>query len=376
MTAAHTDPMTVGVEEEFFVVEAGTGQLAASSEPLLDEARPRLGDSVCGELNRCQVEIQTGVCTTLADVEHDLRRLRTQLSELGAPLGLDIAASGTHPSSSWADQEVNRDKEHYAELEHRFQIVARQQVICGCHVHVGIDDPELAVATMDRVRPWLPVLLALTANSPFWSGRDTGFASYRTEVWTRWPTAGFPPVLGTRARYEDLLDELTAIDAIDEPAALYWYVRPSARFPTIEFRVCDVPLRVEDTVAVSGLIRALAWTARREAQIGAPVPDPSSEALDAAIWRAARYALGDALVHPTERRLAPACEVVEALLAHAGDGLEAHGDGEQVRSAMQRILRDGPGSTVQRAAFGRRGFTDDVVDAVRLRATTPVIPTG
>lgn len=357
--------MTLGVEEEFFVVETETGELAATSEPLLDAAQSAFGDLVCPELNRCQLEIQTEVSTTLAEVERDLRRLRTELSELGAPLGLDIAATGTHPWSSWADQEVNRDKEHYARLEDRFQIVARQQVICGCHVHVGIDDPELLIATMDRVRPWLPVLLALTANSPFWNGRDTGFASYRTEMWTRWPTAGFPPVLGSRARYDDLVDELEAVGAVDEPASLYWYVRPSARFPTIEFRICDVALRVGDAVKMSGLIRALTWTARRDALAHAPVPGASIDALDAAIWRAARYGLGSTLVHPLQRRVSPAAEIVELLLDHVHDGLLVHDDLESVTSAVHTILREGPGATMQREAFARRGSIDDVVDLIR-----------
>jgi glutamate---cysteine ligase / carboxylate-amine ligase len=357
--------MTLGVEEEFFVVDRDSGELATSSEPFLEAAGTKLGDSVSPELNRCQVEIQTAVCSTLAEVDRDLRRLRRDLSDVGAPLGLDIAVTGTHPSSSWADQEVNRDDEHYATLEDRFQIIARQQVICGCHVHVGIEDPELAIATMDRVRPWLPVLLALSVNSPFWNGRDTGFSSYRTEVWTRWPTAGFAPVLGTRARYDDLVDELSAVGAIDEPASLYWYVRPSAKFPTIEFRVCDVLLRVEDTVAVGGLIRALAWTAQREVLAGVPVAGASTEALEAAIWRAARYGLGANLVHPVERRVAPAGEVVELLLDHVHDGLQTHGDLDHVTSAVRRIVTDGPGSAVQRAAFARRGSLDDVLEATR-----------
>jgi glutamate---cysteine ligase / carboxylate-amine ligase len=361
--------MTVGVEEEFFVVDADTGELALTADPLLDAARPRLGsEAVCPELNRCQIEIQTRVCETLAEVEHDLRHLRTQLSALGAPIGLDIVASGTHPFSSWADQEVNRDKEHYAELEDRFQIVARQQVICGCHVHVGIDDPELAIATMDRVRPWLPPLLALSANSPFWNSRDTGFASYRTELWTRWPTAGFAPVLETRARYDDLVDELAAVGAIDEPASLYWYVRPSARYPTIEFRICDVLLHVEDAVALSGLIRALAWTARRDALEGSPVPTLSTEALEAAIWRAARYGLGGALVHPRERRLAPADEVVDVLLEHARDGLVAHDDLAPVTAGVRHIVRRGTGGAVQRETLARQGSLDDVLELVRTHA--------
>jgi carboxylate-amine ligase len=357
--------MTLGVEEEFFVVDPSSGALAESAQPLIDAAAPELDGSVCPELNRCQLEIQTEVCTTVSDVEQQLRRLRADLTRLGTPLGLAIAATATHPSSSWADQEVNRDKEHYARLEDEFQIVARQQVICGCHVHVGIDDPDLAIATMDRARPWLPVLLALSANSPFWNGRDTGFASYRTEVWARWPTAGVPPLLGGRARFDDLVAELAAIGAIDEPASLYWYLRPSMRFPTIEFRICDVLLRVEDAAAIAAMIRAVAWTARREALAGTPVPAASTEALDAAIWRAGRYGLDERLVHPLERRLAPAREVVSTLLGHARDGLAAHDDVDRVVAAVERILRDGPGSAVQRRAFNRRRSMDDVLDVVR-----------
>jgi carboxylate-amine ligase len=218
---------------------------------------------------------------------------------------------------------------------------------------------------MDRVRPWLPVLLALSGNSPFWNGRDTGFVSYRTEVWARWPTAGFAPVLGTRARFDDLVDELSAVGAIDEPASLYWYVRPSASYPTLEFRVCDVPIRAEHTAALAGLIRALAWTARREAVEGAAVPGTSTEALDAAMWRAARYGLSAGLVHPRARRIAPADEVVGLLLAHVRDGLQAHDDTELVTCVVHEILHHGSGSTAQREAYARRGELADVVNVTR-----------
>src|SRR3954467_257438 len=234
-------------------------------------------------------------------------------------------------------------------------MVAREQVICGCHVHVGIDDPELAIATMDRVRPWLPVLLALSSNSPFWQGRDTGFASYRTEIWARWPTAGFPPVLGTRAHYDDLVDELLSIGAIDEPASLYWYVRPSVRYPTIELRICDVALRVEDTVTLSGLVRALVWPPRREALARVPVSEPSTEALESATWRAARYGLHGNLVLPLARRVAPAADVVAVLLEHVRDGLVVHEDFDQVSHGLRRLEREGTGSAQQRKAFERRG---------------------
>ena len=357
-------PMTLGVEEEFLIVDTGSHLLAPRAEELLASARAELGDSVTPELNRCQIEVASGVCSTLEEVGDDLRRFRRGLADAGAPLGLGIAAAGTHPSSVWSDQEVNRTHERYARMEDRFQIVARQQVICGCHVHIGFDDPELGVATMNRARSWLPVLLALSANSPFWSGRDTGFMSYRTEVWQRWPTAGFGPVLESRAHFDDLAAELQAIGAIEDATFLYWYMRPSSRFPTVEFRICDVPLLVEDTVAIAGLIRALAWSCRRDALLGRPELVRGSEAMEAAMWRAARYGLRGELVHPVEPRSAPAREVVTRFLEYVGDGLDAHGDRDLVEGAVSTILERGNGAELQQAAFEERRSLDDVVDTI------------
>ena len=159
-------------------------------------------------------------------------------------------------------------------MEDQYQVVARQQVICGCHVHVGIADPDVAVATMSRVRPWLPVLLALSANSPFWSGTDTGYDSYRLEVWERWPTAGVPPDLADRAAYDEVVDELRTGGAIEDATHLYWYLRPSDRWPTLEFRAMDVCLDVDTAVAVAGLARALVRTEIAAAERGGPPSTP------------------------------------------------------------------------------------------------------
>jgi carboxylate-amine ligase len=356
--------MTVGVEEEFFVVEADGGALAARSEALLEAARPSLGDSVTPELNACQIEIASKVCSTLDEVRDDLGRLRRGIVAAGAPLGLSIAAVGTHPFSAWDDQRVNRAHDRYAEMEDRFQIVARQQVICGCHVHVGFDDPELAVASMNRSRSWLPALLALSVNSPFWSGRDTGFMSYRTEVWQRWPTAGFGPVLESRAHFEDLTEELVAIGAIEDASFLYWYMRPSSHYPTLEFRICDVLLTVDDAVAIAGLVRALAWTCRRDAILDRATPWRGAEAMEAAMWRAARYGVRGDLVHPLEPRTAPAAEVIHALLEYVAEGLEVHEDRAMVEKTVASILDRGPGAETQRAALAPRDSMDDVMHAV------------
>jgi carboxylate-amine ligase len=356
--------MTLGVEEEFFVVDTDAGALAARSEDLLEAARPTLGESVTPELNQCQIEIATEVCTTLDDVRDEIVRLRRGIVEAGASRGLAIAAVGTHPFSSWDEQQVNRVHDRYAQMEDRFQIIARQQVICGCHVHVGFDDANLAVATMNRARSWMPALLALSANSPFWGGLDTGFMSYRTEVWQRWPTAGFGPVLDSHAHFESLTEELTAIGAIEDSSYLYWYMRPSSRYPTLEFRICDVPLLAEDTVAIAGLVRALAWTCQRDALRGTEATWRGAEAMEAAMWRAARYGIRGDLVHALEARTAPAAEVIDHLLEYTAEGLDLHGDRALVEKAVASILDRGPGAEMQRAALARRDSMADVIGDV------------
>lgn len=366
-------PMTLGAEEEFFVVDVESRELAGSN-PLMEVAGQRFGSSVTPELNLCQIEIASKVCSGLDELGADLRRLRQGLAEAGAPLGLGIAAAGTHPFSPWGDQEVNRQHDRYAQMEHRFQIVARQQVICGCHIHIGFDDPELAVATMNRARPWLPILLALSANSPFWSGHDTGFQSYRTEVWQRWPTAGFGPVLESRAHFDEIIAELQAIEAIEDGTHLYWYMRPSSRYPTVEFRICDVPLLEEDTVTLAGLVRALAWSCRRDALCDRPLPRRDTQTLEAAMWQAARHGVRGKLVDPARPRLAPAIELVEQLLDFVADGLEAHGDQSTVRRAVAAILERGTGADLQLAVFAGAGTMEAVVDAIVAR-TANAAPT-
>jgi carboxylate-amine ligase len=376
LTAGHpwpkvdgTEPITLGVEEEFQVVDAASADLVPRADLLLPAARAILGDSVELELNLCQIEVGTSVCTTLDQVHTELSGLRKGLASAAGATGTGVVALGTHPFGLWQDQQVDLRSERYRRMDDAYRIVARQQVICGCHVHVGIADRDLAIETMNRTRPWLPVLLALSANSPFWQGADSGYASYRLQVWQRWPTSGMPPQLASASAYDDLVDHLQSVEAIEDPTFLYWYVRPSGRYPTLEFRACDVCLRVEDAVTLAGLVRALAWTAMREAVEGGPFLGPPVEVLDAAMWRAARYGLDGTLMAPSADRTSPAADVVADLLAHVGEGLEEHGDGDAVREGVRAILSRGNGATRQRAALARRSDPRDVVtDALALTA--------
>ena len=358
------EPLTVGVEEEFLVVERGGGDLVPRSHELYERARPCLGPEVSLELNRCQIEIGTPVCTTLDEISSHLSRLRASLDAAAEPLGTAIAAVGSHPFSSWRDQEVDTTNDRFSRMDDVYQIVARQQVICGCHVHVGIPDPDLAISVMNRARPWLAPLLALTANSPFWSGLDSGFDSYRLQVWQRWPTSGMPPELEDRKEYDSLVDDLTEVDAIEDATFLYWYMRPSERYDTLEFRIADVCLCVDDAVALAGLVRALVWTCAVEALDGEPAPDLRPEIMESGVWRAARYGLAADLVSPVTTSTEPAAVVVGELLDFIGEGLRFHGDGELVNRLVDRILAEGNGASRQRRARAERGSDADVMSFV------------
>lgn len=321
-----------------------------------------MGDQVEAELNQAQIETGTAVCATLAEVRAELERLRAGVREAAGRVGCSVVSAGTHPTASPDDSRVNQTKERYRRLERDFQAVAREQLVNGCHVHVGITDRDLAIAVLDRVRPWSSTVVALAANSPFWAGADSGYASYRTEVWSRWPLTGMPEPLASRAEFDELIEDLRSVEALPDATFLYWDVRPSARYDTLEFRAADACLTVDEAVMVAGLWRALARTAAGEALAGQPPPALRNELLQAARWRAARYGVEGDLVDLDRRRTVPAGEVVERLLDHVRPALEEAGDWDEVRSLVDRSLAGGNGAVRQRAALARRGEMADVLD--------------
>jgi carboxylate-amine ligase len=243
--------------------------------------------------------------------------------------------------------------------------LAQEQLICGCHMHVSVANPERAISVMNRIRAWLPSIAALSANSPFWEGEDTGFASYRTEIWSRWPTSGPPGYFETLGDYERLLEQLVEAEVILDKKMAYWDVRPSEAFPTIEIRVNDVMSRVDDIVAVAGIVRALVATCDEETE---PVHEFRWELLRAANWRAARSGLTGTLLSPVDGLAQPAHAAIEELLAYVGPVLERRNELVEVSALTRDILDRGNGATRQRAAFERRNEIVDVIDAVTLQA--------
>jgi carboxylate-amine ligase len=240
-------------------------------------------------------------------------------------------------------------------------MTAQEQLTCGCHVHVGVESDDEGVAVLDRIRSWLAPLLALSANSPFWQGEDSRYSSYRSQVWSRWPSAGVNDVFGSARAYHDTVREMVASETVLDSAMVYFDARLSQRYPTVEMRVADVCLHSEDAVLIAALVRALVdtavwdWTAGRE-------PDSvRTEVLKLASWRAGRSGLDGALIDPTTRRPCPALAVLEHLCAHVREALEANGDYIEVVGLKNALLRRGNGAQVQRAVYRETGRLRDVV---------------
>jgi carboxylate-amine ligase len=360
---------SLGVEEEFQLVDAETGELRPHVDAVLPEARESLGEEVQPELQRSMIEIDTPVCSDLDEVRRELVRLRREVATAAEATGCRIAALGTHPNARGEEQEIT-GKARYERMAAAYRRLAWDQLICGCHVHVGIADRELAIAALTRLRPWLAPLLALSANSPFWESVDTGYASYRTELWARWPTAGPPGEFASRAEYDALVDALLASGTIRDAGMVYFDVRPSQRFETLEVRVADVGLTVDHAVLLGGLVRALVRTAAEAAQEERPFPRWRPELVRGAHWGAARWGMTAELVSPVTGRPAPARDVVEELLDHVRPALEASGDLEEVIALVDQVHTEGTGAERQRAAYARRWTFDDVI-AMAVEATVP-----
>lgn len=358
------DTRTIGVEEELLVVDPRTSTVTSRAREVLkehDEHGPssrRASDGLDSELFRHQLEIRTDPATHVDDLVQQVVAARRTAGEAAAARELGVAASGTVPLGV-DEPEVTPDR-RYREMVETFGDVALLGSTCGMHVHVAIASDEEGVGCLDRMAPWLPVLLAMSTNSPFSSGRDTSYASWRTQMWSAWPSAGPTERFGSVDCYRQARERLIASGAARDPAMLYWDARLSERHPTLEVRVLDVVTDPEDTGLLAALVRALVETMAVQWEADDEPLHWRSEELRAARWRAARYGLAGDLVDPTSRELRPAREVVAALVDVVRDRLDHAGDTERVRSGIERVLA-ATGAARQRSAYERTGSVEGVV---------------
>lgn len=375
-TSPRDQVRTVGIEEELLLLDPETRQVAPRSRAALKAHRDRApgDDTLDQELFRHQVETRTEPVTVLDDALGQLCAARRSAGEAARAAGAAAVASGIVPFGPLEPQ-VSPDDRYRAMLE-QFGDVARSGGTCGMHVHVGIESPEEGVAVIDRVAPWLPALLAISTNSPYAAGRDTGYASWRAQVWSRWPSAGTTEAFGSLAGYERACRDLLATGAARDEGMLYFDARLSREHPTVELRVFDVCTDPEDALLAAALARALVSWAADEHAAGEPVARPRAELLRAAHWRASRYGTTGRLVDPRGTEPLPAAEVLDSLVATVRPWLERAGDLELVQEGVARVLR-ASGATQQRAAYERaahraapgedrtlvgvRGVVDDLV---------------
>jgi glutamate---cysteine ligase / carboxylate-amine ligase len=357
-----TEEYTFGVEEEYQIVDPETRELRARGGRVLRRAQHDLSeDEVAPEILTPQIEAMTDVCHTLAEVRDEILRLRRGVAQAAAKEGGRIAAASTHPFSHWEDQPVT-PKQRYENIVQYYQRLTEELLAFGFHVHVGFEDREAAVQVMNRARVWLAPMLALSANSPFWLGADTGYASFRTQVWGRLPTAGQPAPFESLAEYDALVKALVATGTVAEPTKIYWDVRLSENQPTIEFRVMDACARVDEAVMMAGLSRALVRACHEQASREEPYPKPRPELLRAAHWLASRHGLDAKLADVEAGHAIPAREMIEKLLAFLRPALEEGGDWEEVSALVHETLKRGNGASRQRKAYERAGRLEDVVD--------------
>lgn len=365
---------TVGVEEELLLVDPQTRAAAPRSQQVLKyAAEHRLGTpgQLDHELFRHQLETRTPPATDLADLRRDLVAARRAAAEAAAGVGLLTAATGAVPLPSGAPRTTRDDR--YLAMVETYGEVARPGGTCGMHVHVHISSEEEGVAVIDGITPWLPVLLAVSANSPFYHGRDTRYASWRAHSWSQWPSAGPVERFGTLAAYREVSRRIIASGAALDEGMLYFDARLSRAHPTVEVRITDVCTDPDDAVLLAALVRALVTHAANGVTEGVAW---RVELLRAARWRAARYGLADRLLDPVTGEVRPAREVLEHLLATVRAPLEDHGDAGLVHDAVARVLSEG-GSVRQRAAYERSGgnvaaVVDDLV--TRTNASAGVRP--
>lgn len=357
-----SEPPTYGVEEEFLLVDPRTGEPAPLNAAVAENAK-RQGVDLELELTSCQVETTSEVASSSADLRAELIRLRRVASEAATEAGARLLAVALPPTLP--QHFPVTDKPRYGRIAERFGMIAHEQGISGCHVHVAVADRDVAVQVSNRLRPWLPLLLAITANSAVYRNADTGHASWRSVLWARWPSAGPPPHFDSADEYDAAVREMLASGAMLDDGMVYWDVRPSANFPTVEVRVADVPATVADTVLFATLVRALVMTVLAEGERGEPVPPIAAHVLKAAYWTAARYGLDGQLVDlPGDRVLRPAAELLHALVDRLEPALTVLGDHDMVRTEIERVLTTGNGAMRQQRAWRRREDVSDVVAEV------------
>lgn len=366
MRAADQFSPRFGVEEEFLLVDPVTRTVAPRAAAVRDRARPALGDRVSGEITKFQLETKTLPCHDAGELLGQLTVARAQLAAAAEAEGLRIIASGTPVLGAAVPPPITEGARQDRGTS-AFRGLHDEISICAVHVHVEMPDRERAVLVSNHLRQYLPAFIALSANSPYWAERDTGYASWRTMNWCRWPVAGPPPYLTSAAHYDELVATMLAAGGLVDEGTIFWDIRPSAHLPTLEVRVADMPVTAAESVLLAVLVRALAVNAAAAVDHGDPGPVIAPELLRLAYWRAARDGMDGCGIDVHTGRPLPAAELVSRLVREARAVMTANNELDLVTCWLRGLAASGTGAARQRAAAARRGELADVVDDLIVR---------
>jgi glutamate---cysteine ligase / carboxylate-amine ligase len=360
--SANSHVFTLGIEEEFAIVDPETRELRSHIQEILEGGKVMLKEQIKPEMHQSVVELGTEICRDIADARQHVTKLRSNLAALARKGGLRIASVGTHPLSHWRDQLIT-EGERYKEIVRDMQLVARANLIFGLHVHVGVPDRESAIHVMNQARYFLPHIYALSVNSPFWVGHDTGLKGYRLKVFERFPRTGIPDSFESLSEYEDYCKLLVKTGCIDNAKKIWWDIRLHPFFDTLEVRVCDAQSRVDDTLAIAALIQALVSRLFKLFRQNTTFRIYRRRLLDENRWRASRYGIDGKMIDFGRETEAETRSLINELLEFIAGEVDELGSLREIQH-IERILREGTGADRQLAVWQRTHDIKAVVDHI------------
>ncbi|MCP3979289.1 MAG: carboxylate-amine ligase [bacterium] len=355
------DPsFTIGIEEEYQIIHPETRAVTSYVQKFLDQGRVVLRDQIKPEFLQSQIEVGSRICTNIGEARQELVRLRGTVCRLAEAEGLRVCAAGTHPFSSWSSQHVTAG-ERYTKHEENMADIARQMLVFGMHVHIGIEDPELRIDVMNQSRYFLPHLLALSTSSPFWHGRETGLKSYRTIILGNLPRAAIPPSFSSWSEYEQFTELLMQTRCIDEPTKIWWDMRPSPRYPTLEFRFPDICTRIDEAICVAALLQGIVVKLYKLSRQNCMWRSYRRNLIAENKWRAVRYGIDGKLIDFGKRQEVPLADLVHEMMEFIDDVADELDIRKEIEYA-DTILREGTSADRQLHTYRETGEMRAVVD--------------
>jgi carboxylate-amine ligase len=355
--------LSIGIEEEYQTIDPTTRDLRSHIHAeIVQKGKTLLAERVKPEMHQSVVEIGTGVCRNIKEAKAEIREIRREMITLARQNGLRLAAAGTHPFAQWREQEIYPD-DRYRMIVEDMKMVARANLIFGLHVHIAVEDRETAIQLMNGARYFLPHLLALSSNSPFWLGMDTGLRSYRCKVFDKFPRTNIPDLFSSWSEFENYVDLLIHTKCIDNAKKIWWDIRPHPNFPTLEFRVCDIPMRMEETIAIAALCQAIIGKLYKLHEQNLSFRHYNRALIMENKWRAARYGLGGKMIDFGKQTEVPVRDLIHEILEFVSDTAEELDSTDEI-AYVSRILEEGSGADRQLRVFAETSDLNQVVDYI------------